>query len=96
MVNPLEGFQNNKKKLDDARGKFTLPQTIEVKKLSENSQEVLQRFGLEAPGLLNDYCIALEDALIALVEKQKELKAQLMRLQKGDLNNQQKRRPDDV
>ncbi len=41
-----------------------LPEVIVIKELSELSQDVFDRFGIEAPGLLNDYCCALEDALI--------------------------------
>ena len=60
-------------------GHNQLPETIETKNLSQDTQQVLERFGLEAPTLLNDYCIALEDALAYLIQKQKELRAKLLR-----------------
>lgn len=51
-----------------------LPETIVVSDLSIGTQEVLEYFGLDAPTLLNDYCNALEDALIDSVTVIKELK----------------------
>lgn len=57
--------QANKKPID-------IGDTIKVSDLSPETVEVLQHFGLEAPELLNKYCIALEDALIEQVKKRKE------------------------
>ncbi len=55
-----------------------LPEFIEVAKLSEASQDVLEHFGVESPNLLNVYCCALEDALVEQVtnvaRKMKEIK----------------------
>jgi len=51
-----------------------LPETITVSELSEDSQEVLEHFGIEAPSLLNNYSMALEDALIESVSSIKALK----------------------
>ena len=36
---------------------------------SEESQEVLLYFGINAPHTLNEYCCAVEDSLITAVEK---------------------------
>lgn len=51
-----------------------LPETIIVSELSKDSQEVLEYFGVEAPSLLNNYSMALEDALIESVEAIKTIK----------------------
>ena len=45
--------------------------------LSDESIEVMSHFGLEAPKLLNEYCCALEDALIEQVKVGNELKEML-------------------
>ena len=50
-----------------------LPKTIDVSELSEDSQEVLQYFGLEAPSLLNEYAMAIEDVFLDLIKKYKVL-----------------------
>ena len=57
--------------------------------LSDDSIEVMQHFGLEAPDLLNKYSNALEDALIEQVRQVKLLRAQLAEYQaadRGDIN----------
>ena len=51
-----------------------LPETIVVSDLSTDSQEVIEFFGIEAPSLLNNYSMALEDALIELNSSLKTLK----------------------
>ena len=84
MVNPSDNIRNQKARLDEQRGNYQLPETIETKDLSLDSRQVLERFGLEAPTLLNDYCIALEDALIELVKKQKELRERLLRVTQSE------------
>lgn len=50
---------------------------IETKDLSPETIEVLEHFGPDAPHLLNQYCIALEDALLEQVNRVQQLKAQL-------------------
>ena len=45
--------------------------------ISDDSLEVLEHFGAEAPKLLNDYSCALEDALINQVELTQKLQAEL-------------------
>ena len=52
-----------------------LPETIVIADLDPGVQEVLQHFGVNAPQLLNDYCMALEDSLIELIRKIKRLEA---------------------
>ena len=52
--------------------------------LSDDSIEVMQHFGLEAPDLLNKYSNALEDALIEQVRQVKALRAQLAEYQAAD------------
>ena len=52
--------------------------------LSDDSIEVMQHFGLEAPDLLNKYSNALEDALIEQVRQVKLLRAELAELKAAD------------
>ena len=52
--------------------------------LSDDSIDVMQHFGLEAPALLNKYSNALEDALIEQVRQVKLLRAQLAEYQAAD------------
>jgi hypothetical protein len=47
--------------------KRNLPEMIVVAELSSETQEMLEHFGLEAPALLNEYSISVEDALIEQV-----------------------------
>lgn len=56
---------------------FKLPETIERSAFSQESQEVLEHFGIEAPELLNNFCLALEDALIASVKAYEKLKLEI-------------------
>ncbi len=51
-----------------------LPKTIVISELSTDTQEVIEHFGIEAPSLLNNYSMALEDALIECVNSLKTLK----------------------
>ena len=65
---------NNYKKAVDAKpetGYEISPQVTEW--LSDESIDVMQHFGLEAPVLLNNYACAVEDALIEQVKKNGEL-----------------------
>ena len=88
--NNVKNFDNNA----DASGFFEArnnrpeggyeisPQVTEW--LSDDSIEVMQHFGLEAPDLLNKYSNALEDALIEQVRQVKALRAQLAEYQAAD------------
>lgn len=97
MVDHIQNFRDNKKSLEDARGKHDLPETITTCELSIETRDVLESFGLEAPNLINNYCIALEDALIRIVEYQKTLKQEISRLQKEvETAKQQMTNPNDV
>ena len=52
-----------------------LPKDLTIDSFSEASLEILEHFGIEAPNLLNNYCTALEDALIEQVQSRtKDLK----------------------
>ena len=51
------------------RKPIKLGRTIKVADLSEDTIDVINHFGLEAPHLLNEYSIILEDALIEQVNK---------------------------
>ena len=44
-----------------------------IGELSDDSLEVIEHFGVEAPSLLNTYACAVEDALIKQVERVNEL-----------------------
>lgn len=57
-----------------------------VKGLSDDSIEVIEHFGAEAPHLLNQYSCALEDALMELVAKCKEKDARIEELEDSDLS----------
>ena len=57
-----------------------LPETIVVSALSEDTQDVLETFGLEAPSKLNAYAIAVEDALLAQVERLQQAQEEIVRL----------------
>jgi hypothetical protein len=52
-----------------------LPETIVIADLDPGVQEVLRHFGINAPELLNNYCMALEDSLIDLIKKIRRLEA---------------------
>ena len=54
-----------------------------LSQLSNESLDVLQHFGSEAPSLLNKYSCAVEDALIEQVKKNQELQAEIAQL-KGE------------
>ncbi|WP_186543726.1 hypothetical protein [Synechococcus sp. ROS8604] len=54
--------------------KRNLPEVIVVSELSEESQDILEHFGLEAPALLNNFAISVEDAVIEQVGKNLELR----------------------
>ena len=58
-----------------------LPDKLKLSDFSEQSREVLEYFGLEAPHRLNEYCIALEDAVIEQVAKTEQLGEQIKKLQ---------------
>lgn len=62
---------------------------IPLSSLSTETLEVLQYFGPEAPHLLNRYCIALEDALLSTVDKNKKLQAELKALKENNGSTQQ-------
>jgi predicted glycosyltransferase len=69
---------NNYKKAIEAKpenGYEISPQVTEW--LSDDSVEVMEHFGLEAPVLLNNYACAVEDALIEQVKKNSELQQQV-------------------
>ncbi len=57
-----------------------LPETFDQSDFSEASIEVLEHFGIEAPTLLNDFAISLEDALIELMKRHQLLKTQYQEL----------------
>ena len=48
-----------------------------LSQISQESLEVLQHFGAEAPYLLNQYACAVEDALIEQVRRAQKLEAEL-------------------
>lgn len=60
----------------DAAGNHEIPDVIQRSDFSEDSLDVLENFGLEAPTLLNQYACAVEDQLIALVDTIKGLRAE--------------------
>ena len=96
-INNTKTYTDNN---NDASGFFTAkanrpeggyeisPQVTEW--LSDDSIEVMEHFGLEAPALLNRYSNALEDALIEQVRQVKALRAQLAEYQaaetRGDIS----------
>ena len=45
-----------------------LPKDLSIDSFSEASVDILKHFGIDAPNLLNNYCTALEDALIEQVQ----------------------------
>ena len=65
--------------LIDNKGEHQIPSVV-AEFLSDDSLEIVQHFGLEAPKLLNDYSNALEDALINQVEIIKQLRAEIEEL----------------
>ena len=50
-----------------------LPEGLD-KYFDKKSMEILEYFGIHTPALMNNYCCAVEDALIDLVNKHKALK----------------------
>ena len=58
-----------------------LPEAIYLKDLSTDCLEVMQHFGPEAASLLNNYCCALEDALIEQVKMKMIQQEEIQRLQ---------------
>ena len=71
MTNP-----NPVKNLISNKGDHSIPAVV-AEFLSDESLEITQHFGLEAPKLLNDYSNALEDALIEQVKLVQDLRAEL-------------------
>jgi hypothetical protein len=67
--NPVKDLISNK-------GEHQIPSVV-AEFLSDESLEIVQHFGLEAPKLLNDYSNALEDALIEQVKLVQQLRAEL-------------------
>lgn len=57
--------------------KHNVPATV-AEHMSKESLEVLEAFGLDAPHLLNEYCCAVEDALIESVNKAAKLQDRLL------------------
>ena len=57
-----------------------LPTHILLSELSVETLEVLDHFGIEAPAKLNKYSMAIEDALIEQVSRNKEYKDEIERL----------------
>ena len=51
-----------------------IPDVINKSDLTEDTVDVLEYFGLDAPSLLNNYSTSLEDALIEQVRKTKTLR----------------------
>jgi len=45
-----------------------LPKDLTIDSFSEASLEILEHFGIDTPNLLNNYCTALEDALVEQVQ----------------------------
>ena len=56
-----------------------VPSAIKRSDLTPESIEILEHFGLNYPYLLNEYCVALEDALIEQVTRAAQLTAGLVR-----------------
>ena len=65
--------------LIDNKGQHEIPSVV-AEFLSDESLEIVQHFGLEAPKLLNDYSNALEDSLIEQVSIIKQLRAEIAEL----------------
>ena len=63
-------------KANRPEGGYEIPAQV-AEWLTDDSIEVVQHFGLQAPDLLNKYSNALEDALIEQVRRVKELQAEL-------------------
>ena len=61
---------------------FEIPDVIK-EHFDDYSLEVLEAFGLDAPAKLNDYAIALEDALIEQVGKIQILRQHIENLKKN-------------
>ena len=57
-----------------------LPTHIALSELSVETLEVLDYFGIDAPAKLNQFSIALEDALIEQVKRNQEYKDEIQRL----------------
>ena len=57
--------------------------TTMIGEMSDDSIEVVEHFGIEAPALLNNYSCAVEDALVNQVNKNNELMKELAAL-KGE------------
>ena len=53
-----------------------------LSQISDESLTVLEKFGAEAPKLLNDYACAVEDALVEEVSRHKETQTKLEAAQK--------------
>ena len=62
-------------------GRYVVPEMIFTNRLSESTYSTLAHFGVEAPGLLNDYACALEDALVRSLDERKELRQSIEELE---------------
>ena len=83
IINNTQKFDDNndpsalfEAKNNRPEGGYEVPAQV-AEWLTDDSLEVVQHFGLQAPDLLNKYSNALEDALISQVRRVKELQAEL-------------------
>ena len=74
--NPLAKPQKSSEPLAEE-----IRQSAYFKSLSEESAEVIEHFGVEAPGLLNKYSCAVEDALLEQVQRANALSTRVEELE---------------
>jgi hypothetical protein len=86
-INRLRGVSMGDR--DQCFEEYVSPRDEYLRGLSDESLEVLQHFGAEAPALLNKYSTALEDALIEQVQRSNALATQLKELTGKDFSNEE-------
>ena len=64
-----------------------MPETIRIADLDQASQDCFTHFEVEAAGLLNNYSISLEDALIEQVKRNAQLQEEVKRLRALEEHN---------
>lgn len=57
--------------------RYEVPELIFTNRLSDASYSAIEHFGVEAPGLLNNYACSVEDALIEQLRRGNDLRTKL-------------------
>lgn len=91
LTDTIQGVKEVQAKIKEMDAQnLELPESIALTDFTAESLDILEHFGLNAPHLLNQYAIAMEDALIEQVRHLLLIKEQnnQLRLRVADLQDQ--------